>query len=119
MILYSEQKLGSQSIFIKTILDNENNEINVNLTGKKVAIIGSGPSGLTAAAFLARKGHSVTVFEARENLGGWLSYGIPPHRLPKHAINQDLKYIEERNIFVDIKIIFKAFFVLFGDENAS
>ncbi|MBC5996802.1 dihydropyrimidine dehydrogenase [Romboutsia ilealis] len=77
---------------------NEKSEINANLIGRKVAIIGSGPSGLTAAAFLSIKGHSVTVFEAREQLGGWLSYGIPPHRLPKYAINQDLRYIESLGV---------------------
>lgn len=64
----------------------------------KVAIIGSGPSGLAAAAMLGRKGYSVTVFEEREELGGWLSYGIPPHRLPKSVIKQDIEYIKSLGV---------------------
>lgn len=64
----------------------------------KVAIIGSGPSGLTTAAMLGRKGYSVTVFEEREEVGGWLSYGIPPHRLPKAVIKQDVDYIKSLGV---------------------
>ena len=70
----------------------------VNKEGKKIAIIGSGPSGLCAAAYLAQSGYNVTVFEAREELGGWLSYGIPPHRLPKKVIKEDIKYIESLGV---------------------
>lgn len=66
--------------------------------GKKIAIIGSGPSGLAASAMLARNGYDVTVIEARECVGGWLSYGIPPHRLPKHVIKQDVDYIKNLGV---------------------
>ncbi len=55
-------------------------------TGKKVAIIGAGPAGLTCAGDLARKGHSVTIFEALHKPGGVLMYGIPEFRLPKEAV---------------------------------
>lgn len=73
-------------------------EPKINNKDKKIAIIGSGPSGLSASAFLAKKGYNVSVFEAREELGGWLSYGIPPHRLPKAVIKEDLKYIESLGV---------------------
>lgn len=77
---------------------SEKSKSEVKCNGKKVAIIGAGPSGLTASAMLARDGYDVTVIEAREEVGGWLSYGIPPHRLPKHAIKQDVEYIESLGV---------------------
>ena len=55
-------------------------------TGKRVAVVGAGPSGLTCAYFLALMGHSVTVFEASQvSLGGMMRYGIPAYRLPARA----------------------------------
>ncbi len=57
-------------------------------TGKKVAIVGSGPSGLTAAGDLVQKGHQVHVFEALHEIGGVLVYGIPEFRLPKQIIRE-------------------------------
>jgi NADPH-dependent glutamate synthase beta subunit-like oxidoreductase len=60
-------------------------------TGKKVAIVGSGPAGLTAAWFLARKGHKVTVFEEEENIGGMLRYGIPDYRIPPDVLDAELE----------------------------
>ncbi|MEE9399290.1 MAG: FAD-dependent oxidoreductase [Dehalococcoidales bacterium] len=55
-------------------------------TGKKVAIIGSGPAGLTAAYYLTKLGHSVTVFEALPEPGGMIHFGIPDYRLPKDIL---------------------------------
>lgn len=66
--------------------------------GQKVAIIGSGPAGLAAAAVLGQKGYEVTVFEAKKEVGGWLSYGIPPHRLPKEIVQKDLRYIKSLDV---------------------
>ncbi len=69
--------------------ESENSVSNAILpepTGKKVAVIGSGPAGLTAAADLAKLGHKVTVFEALNKPGGVLVYGIPEFRLPKESI---------------------------------
>jgi len=63
-------------------------------TGKKVAIIGSGPAGLTAATYLTMKGHSVTVFEALPQPGGMLQYGIPEYRLPKSSLKKDIDVIK-------------------------
>ena len=62
-------------------------------TGKKIAIVGSGPSGLTAAYYLRRLGHSVTVFEANSYIGGMLRVGIPEYRLPRTVLQKDLDYI--------------------------
>jgi len=70
-------------------------------TGKKVAIVGSGPAGLTAAWFLRRLGHLVTVFEALPEPGGMLRTGIPRYRLPENVLNQEIKEIE--NIGVEIR----------------
>lgn len=62
-------------------------------TGKKIAIIGGGPSGLTAAYFLALMGHSPTIFEKRSQLGGMLRYGIPNYRLPRERLQWDIDAI--------------------------
>ena len=63
-------------------------------TGKKVAIIGSGPAGLTAAADLVKKGHSVTIFEALHVGGGVLMYGIPEFRLPKEIVQNEVNFVK-------------------------
>ncbi len=62
-------------------------------TGKTVGVIGGGPAGLTAAYFLARKGHKVTIYEAMPTLGGMLRYGIPEYRLPKAVLDQEIAAI--------------------------
>jgi glutamate synthase (NADPH/NADH) small chain len=62
-------------------------------TGKKVAVVGSGPAGLTVAADLARMGHHVTIFEALHEAGGVLVYGIPEFRLPKAIVRREVEYV--------------------------
>jgi formate dehydrogenase (NADP+) beta subunit len=62
-------------------------------TGKKVAIVGGGPAGLTCAYYLARYGHSPTIFEAMPKLGGMLRYGIPEYRLPKAVLDWEIEGI--------------------------
>lgn len=71
-------------------------------TGFRVAVVGSGPAGLTAAADLARMGHQVTVFEALHVPGGVLMYGIPEFRLPKHIVQAEIDSI--RRMGVEIKV---------------
>jgi glutamate synthase (NADPH/NADH) small chain len=67
-------------------------------TGKKVAVIGSGPAGLTAAADLAKMGHSVTVFEALHVGGGVLMYGIPEFRLPKEIVQNEINFVKSLGV---------------------
>lgn len=70
-------------------------------TGKKVAIVGSGPAGLTAGYYLAKRGHSVTVFEALPQPGGMMRVGIPEYRLPKEILASEVEDI--KRVGVDIK----------------
>src|SRR5690348_13448525 len=67
-------------------------------TGKKVAVIGSGPSGLAAAAQLNRAGHWVTVFERADRIGGLLMYGIPNFKLDKKVVDRRVKLMEQEGI---------------------
>ena len=69
-------------------------------TGKKVAIVGGGPSGLTAAYYLSLMGHKVTVFEQRKQLGGMLRYGIPNYRLPRKILDAEIASILSTGIEV-------------------
>lgn len=69
-------------------------------TGKRVAVVGSGPSGLTAAYFLQLMGHQCTVFEEKKQLGGMLRYGIPNYRFPRERLQQDLDAILSTGIEV-------------------
>ncbi|MCX5997411.1 MAG: NADPH-dependent glutamate synthase [Chloroflexi bacterium] len=71
-------------------------------TGKKVAIIGSGPAGLTCAADLAKLGHKVTMFEALHTAGGVLMYGIPEFRLPKKVVQAEVDYV--KSLGVDVQL---------------
>ena len=62
-------------------------------TGRTVAVVGGGPSGLSCAYFLGLMGHRVTVFEAREQLGGMMRYGIPAYRFPRERLDEDVRGI--------------------------
>ena len=74
-------------------------------TGKKVAIVGSGPSGLTAAGDLVQKGHQVHVFEALHEVGGVLVYGIPEFRLPKKIIRQQVEYMRAMGVELETDVV--------------
>ncbi len=67
-------------------------------TGKRVAIVGGGPAGLTAASDLVRLGHEVTLFEALHVAGGVLSYGIPEFRLPKEIVKKEVEYVQKMGV---------------------
>lgn len=74
-------------------------------TGKKVAIIGSGPAGLTASGELARKGHRVTIFEALHETGGVLRYGIPEFRLPNDIIDNEVERLLAIGVTIECNVI--------------
>ncbi len=74
-------------------------------TGKKVAVIGAGPAGLSCGFFLQKEGHQVDIFEASPRAGGWLRYGIPEYRLPNDLLQKEVDNITEMgvNIFYNKK----------------
>jgi len=67
-------------------------------TGKKAAIIGAGPAGLSAAWFLAREGHGVTIYEKQESPGGMLRYGIPSYRMPRETLDAEIDIIKSLGV---------------------
>jgi glutamate synthase (NADPH/NADH) small chain len=74
-------------------------------TGKKVAVVGSGPAGLTLAGDLILKGHEVTIFEALHKTGGVLIYGIPEFRLPKDIVQSEVNYLEKLGVKVECNCV--------------
>lgn len=81
----------------KFAVDHSGNQADVFMpvasTGKRIAVIGAGPAGLTCAYFLSRRGHQVTLFDAQPRPGGLLRYGIPSFRLPRAVLDRDLAFI--------------------------
>ena len=67
-------------------------------TGKKVAVVGAGPGGLSAAFFLQKEGHQVDIYEAAPKAGGWLRYGIPEYRLPNDLLQKEIDNITEMGV---------------------
>ena len=74
-------------------------------TGKRVAVVGSGPSGLTVAGDLIQKGHDVTILEAFHKPGGVLVYGIPEFRLPKEIVAQEVNFLERLGVKVECNAV--------------
>jgi glutamate synthase (NADPH) small chain len=74
-------------------------------TGRKVAIIGSGPAGLTAAGELAKRGHAVTVYEALHKPGGVLVYGIPEFRLPKRIVQDEVERLRKAGVTIECNVV--------------
>lgn len=87
---------------------NSHNSENINppkSNGHKVAVVGSGPSGLTCAGDLAKKGYSVTVFEALHLAGGVLVYGIPEFRLPKAIVKKEIETLKKYGVEIATNVI--------------
>jgi glutamate synthase (NADPH/NADH) small chain len=74
----------------------------VTASGKKVAVIGAGPAGLTVAGDLIRNGHAVTIFEAFHKPGGVLMYGIPEFRLPKEIVEREVDYLRQLGVKIEL-----------------
>jgi len=125
---YLERFVADRHIASSKEDDEANTVIKTNSTGKKAAVIGSGPAGLSCAADLARLGHEVTVFEAFHKVGGVLVYGIPEFRLPKALVEKEVENLSklgvkfEKNCVVGKTITieelrdegFEAFFIATG-----
>lgn len=71
-------------------------------TGKKVCVVGAGPAGLTAAYYLRKQGHAVTLKEALPTVGGMMAYGIPAYRLPRDVIKEEVDIIEKTGVKVEV-----------------
>jgi len=74
-------------------------------TGKKVAVVGSGPAGLTVADDLVKRGHKVTIFEALHVPGGVLMYGIPEFRLPKKIVEAEIEYLKKMGVEIELNSV--------------
>ena len=85
--------------------NGKNQPLKVEPNGKKVAVIGSGPAGLTAAGDLAKLGYSVTVFEALHLAGGVLVYGIPEFRLPKDIVRAEIENLKQLGVEVNTNMV--------------
>jgi glutamate synthase (NADPH/NADH) small chain len=93
-------KFGLIENYISEYYINFINEQKIKTSNKKIAIIGSGPAGISIAILLALKGYDITIFEAHDNIGGVLRYGIPEFRLPKVTLEK----LKEKLISMGIKI---------------
>ena len=89
-----------------------NNTPAVSPSGKRVAVIGSGPAGLTAAGELVKLGHDVTIYEAFHTPGGVLVYGIPEFRLPKEIVHQEVARLQQQGVKIECNVIVGKTFTL-------
>ncbi|MCX7626763.1 MAG: NADPH-dependent glutamate synthase [Candidatus Sumerlaeaceae bacterium] len=80
-------------------------EVTVKASGKKIAVVGSGPAGLTAAGTLAQMGHAVTIFEALHEPGGVLVYGIPEFRLPKEIVREEVSSLLDLGVEFNLNVL--------------
>lgn len=90
----------------KDLFENESPYLpsKASSTGKSIAVIGAGPAGLTAAYYLAVKGHNVEIFEMMDKPGGMLRYGIPEYRLPKKVVDAEVAVIESLGVKINYNV---------------
>lgn len=84
---------------------NQKNENKIEKNGIKIAVIGSGPSGITCAGEMAKRGYDVKVFEALQKVGGVLSYGIPEFRLPKALVAKEVENVKELGVEFETNVV--------------
>ncbi len=96
--------------------ERENSEVAIPeipaWTGQKLAVVGSGPAGLTAAGELVKKGHRVTIFEALHVPGGVLMYGIPKFRLPKSIVRAEIEYLKRMGVEFEFNAVIGKLFTI-------
>ncbi len=100
--------VGALERFVADWAQDHLDEIKANVspdTGRRVAIVGSGPAGLTAAGELAKTGHRVTVFEAFHAPGGVLIYGIPEFRLPKDIVQKEVDRLKDLGVTIEVNAV--------------
>jgi len=85
-------------------------------TGKRVAVIGAGPAGLTAAYYLAKQGHGVTVFETLPFAGGMMRFGIPEYRLPRDVLESEIREIEKAGVEIRTNVRIESLDVLMKEQ---
>ncbi|MBN1851061.1 MAG: FAD-dependent oxidoreductase [Deltaproteobacteria bacterium] len=85
-------------------------------TEKRVAVVGSGPAGLTAAYYLARLGHKVTVYEEKPLVGGMMRYGIPSYRLPREILDEEIHEIEKMGVMIKTQAKIESLDILMSDD---
>ena len=92
--------IGSLERYVadSALKNNFNSVVNVKKNGKRVAVVGSGPAGLTCAGELAKAGYSVTIYEVLHKAGGVLIYGIPEFRLPKEIVQKEIESLEKLGV---------------------
>ncbi|MEI6564751.1 MAG: FAD-dependent oxidoreductase [bacterium] len=86
-------KMGKEKVIYKKLIDEKQ-----PATGKTIAIVGAGPAGLTAAFYLARLGHAVTVYDGHKKAGGIMRYGIPAYRLPRDVMDKEVDFIKKLGV---------------------
>lgn len=87
-------------------------------TGKKVCVVGGGPAGLTAAYYLRKQGHAVTLKEELPTVGGMMSYGIPSYRLPREVVAEEAKVIEDQGVVIETGVRVEKPAELLGEYDA-
>jgi NADH-quinone oxidoreductase subunit F len=91
-------KMGKEKALYKKLIDEK-----LPATGKTIAIVGAGPAGLTAAFYLSRLGHAVTIYDAHKKAGGIMRYGIPAYRLPRDVMDKEVDLIKK----LGVKFVFE------------
>lgn len=94
----------------------EKNAVQKDATGKRVAVIGSGPAGLTVSYYLVKLGHEVTVFESQPLAGGMMRYGIPEYRMPRDVLDKEIKEIERLGVEIKTDTRIESLDQLMFDE---
>ena len=104
--------MGIRISKLERFLADKEMELALNREMEKVAVIGSGPAGLTVAGLLAKEGYRVTIFEARPQPGGVLRYGIPEYRLPKAMVDKQIEIIRNLGVRIDTGVVIGETFTL-------